>query len=127
LTQQELAQVVLGAQPISARVVTGSHQVAQCLMRLVRHPDARQVTTAQQPRQLDRVALIGLDAISWPAWDQRGRHHEVLHAESRELAMERVSGGPGLVRRLHDRIPGERLHQPPDGARVVGDVAVLDH
>jgi|GEM_PF-4147895 len=33
-------------------------------MSLVRHPDGRQVTAAQQPGQLDRIALVRLDSIA---------------------------------------------------------------
>ena len=126
LAEQELAEVVLGPEPLGTGVVASPDEIAQCLVGLIRDPHRGEVAAAEQPGELDGIALIRLHPVARPAGDQRRRHHLVLDAQAGELAVQGVAGRAGLVRGLQLRIPGQLLDQPPDRTRVVGDVPVLD-
>jgi hypothetical protein len=73
LAQQELTQAVLGAQLVSLGIRPRADQVAQRLVRLVRHPHRSQITTAQQTGELECVAPIGLDLVARSFRYQRRR------------------------------------------------------
>jgi len=70
--QQELAESVLGAQQVRLGIVASPDQVAQGLVGFVGDPDRREVAAAQQPCQLGRIALVGLDPVAGPGRDERG-------------------------------------------------------
>ncbi len=124
--QQELAQPVLGAQQVHLGIVACPDQVAQGLVGLVGDPDRREVAAAQQPCQLGRIALVGLDPVTGFDGDERGRHDHARDAHGGQLAMEGVAGGARLVGDLQVEVrPAEPLHQPSHCGRIVGDLAVL--
>ena len=64
MAQQKLAQPMPRAQLILLRGFARAHQIAQGLMRRVRHPHRRQVARAITPRQLHRIPPIGLHPIA---------------------------------------------------------------
>ena len=61
--QQELPDPMPGAHQIHADVLTAAHEITQLLTLDRRDRDQRQLAGRQQPRQPDRVTLIGLDPI----------------------------------------------------------------
>jgi hypothetical protein len=52
-----------GTRQVHANVLAAAHQIAQLLPLDRRDRDQRQLASRQQPRQPDRVALIGLDPV----------------------------------------------------------------
>jgi hypothetical protein len=50
-------------------VVARAHQVAHGLVGDVGRAHRLQVTRAGQARQQQRIAPVGLDALTWGAWD----------------------------------------------------------
>ena len=61
--QQEPADAVPGAREIMADVLAAAHEITQLLALDRRDRDQHQLAGGQQPRQVDRVALIGLDPV----------------------------------------------------------------
>jgi len=65
--------------------------------RKVGDPDGREITTPQQPRELQRVTLIGFDFIAGLCGDQRRRHDHAVNTQSGQLTVQRVARRTGLV------------------------------
>ena len=76
--QQELPQPVARAHQISANVLTAAHEVAQLLALERRDRHQRQLAGCQQPREPDRVPLVGLDPIPRPPFRAPRRTHRHL-------------------------------------------------
>ena len=116
---------MFGAEFVGFGVRTCPHQIAEGLMLSIWHPDRREVATAQQPRQLERIASIGLDLVAWPYGNQRGRHHHALDAQLGELPVQRVPRRPSFVGHPQLNVLATQLpHQLANGVRIVGDRAV---
>ncbi len=111
--QQELPDSVSGAHQILANVLAAAHQVAQLLTLDRRDRDQRQLAGRQQPRQADRVALIGLDPIRGRALGLARRAHPELDPLRPRAAREPIAGRTGLInhprRPLHTSQPRQQL------------------
>ena len=102
--QQELPQPLASAHQVGADVLAAAHQVTQPLVLQRRDRDERQLAGGQQPGQTNRVALVGLDAITRaPVGVPRCAHPDVETLAGR-AAVEPVAGRPGLVDGAHRRI-----------------------
>ena len=64
LAQQEAGDVLAAARQARHRRRAGAHQIAQRLVRRIRHPDLRQLLRAQQLGQLQRIAPVRLDPLA---------------------------------------------------------------
>jgi hypothetical protein len=64
-----------------------------------------------QPRELDRVASVGLHLVTRLLRDQRGRHDVTVEALAGQVAMQPVATRPGFVRKHQPRRLGL---EPPD-------------
>jgi len=117
--------------------LAGAAEVAKGFVLDGRDVDGVEVTRAQQARQLDGVAPVGLDAISWPFWDERGGDDQARDPTPGEKAMEKIAARSGFV--SYDEAIGlglEPADEPVDvggsgadaadkrdlGAAIVGDV-----
>ena len=85
-----------GAHQIKANVLAAAHQIAQLLTLDGRDRDQRQLAGRQQPRQADRVALIGLDPIRRRALGLAQRAHPHLDP-LRQRSTRQPAGRTGLV------------------------------
>lgn len=63
-TQEQLGEPVAGAHQVAAGVLAGAHQVAGRLLLTAGHAPRGELFEAQQPRQPDGVAAVGLDALA---------------------------------------------------------------
>ena len=54
----------------------GAHEIADRLMSLIGNPNGSQFTGPMQLGEVDRIPPVGLDPISWFAWDQRRSHDD---------------------------------------------------
>lgn len=95
--EQKLAEAVTGAQLVSLRRLPRPHQVAQHLVRGIRHPHRGQVSRAVTARKLPRIAPIGLDAIAGLHRHQRRRDAVAVDAEAGQRLVDPVAGGPLLI------------------------------
>jgi hypothetical protein len=72
---EELQQPMAPPQDVAAHVLPTPREVADRFLGLVGDMDRRQLASAKQPNQLDRVAPIGLNPLAGPARGQcRGDH-----------------------------------------------------
>src|SRR6266851_9526135 len=125
LTQQQLAQSMFGPQLVSLGIGSGTHQAAQRLVRFVRHPDRCEITTAQQPGELQRVTPIGLDLITRLFGDQRWRHDDAVNSHLGQLAVQRVTRRSSLVGHAQlDLRTTQPRHQLANCRWIVGNAAV---
>jgi hypothetical protein len=79
--QQERRQPMPRAHQVRAQILAATDQVTPLLLRFARDPDQPQFARGEQPRQPDRVALVGLDPIARAALDgarRADRHLELL-------------------------------------------------
>jgi hypothetical protein len=84
MPQQKLAQAVACTKLVLLCRFSGAHQVAQRLVRSVRHPYRREITGAIAPSQLARIAPVRLDAI--PGLHRHQRRRDDLAVHSRRSA-----------------------------------------
>jgi hypothetical protein len=96
-TQQERLKPVPGAHQVRAQILAAADQVTQLFLLLDRDPDQPQFTSGQQPRQPDRVALVGLDPIARAALDAARRADRHLDPLSTGAADQPVARRPGLI------------------------------
>ena len=87
---------MFGSELVNFGVGTRAYEIAKCLMLPVGHPHRREIATAQQPRELERIPPIGLHLVAWPHRNQRGRDHHAFDIHLGELAMQRVAGWSSL-------------------------------
>src|SRR6266849_7824981 len=116
---------MFGPQLVRFGVGSGAYQTAQRLVRLVGVPDWRQIATAQQSGQLQRVTPIGLDLIARLLRDQRWRHDDAVDVHPSQLAVQRVAGRSGLVGhpQLHLRAAQPR-HECANRGWIIWDAPV---
>src|SRR5262249_8572326 len=100
LAQQEFAQTVLGAQLVGFGIGSSADETAQRLVGVVWNPDWGEITTAQEAREFEGIAAIGLDFIAAAFGDQRWCDDAAGDAEFGQLAVQRVAGGSGLIRHV---------------------------
>ena len=78
-------------------VITRPAEIAHALLLPVGYPHRTEVAAAQQARQLQGIAPVGLDALARRLRDARRGHHLAGMAAGNELAVEHVVARPGLV------------------------------
>ena len=88
-----------GAHQIRAQVLAAADQVAQLLLLFARDPHEPQFAGGEQPRQPDRVALVGLDPIPRAALDVPRRADRHLDPLRPRPADQPVASRPGLIDR----------------------------
>ena len=107
-----------GAHQIRAQVLAAADQVTQLLLLFGGHPHQPQFAGGEQPRQADRVALVGLDPIPRPALDVARRADRHLDPLRPRPADQPVAGRPRLIdraqrpRQLAQHV--EHLQRPAD-------------
>ena len=85
------------------------------------HPDRRELTALIGLGQFLGVAAVRLHFVAWLLGDERRRDDLAVDAQFRELPVERVAGGTGLVADLQVPAPAELLEQFPHGFGTVED------
>ena len=111
------------AHQIDANILAAAHQIAQLLTLDRRDRDQHQLAGSEQPRQADRVALVGLDPIRRRALGLARRAHPQLDPLRQRAARQPVTGRAGLVhhprRTLYTPKPRQQLvrttHHPLRG------------
>jgi hypothetical protein len=95
--QQELPEPVARRGEVLAHVVASPHQVAHRLLVLGGHRDGGELAGPVEPRELARIAPVGLDAVAGPDRNERRRDDLAGDAHRRELPIDLVPARPGLV------------------------------
>ena len=95
--QQQRRDLLALRLQIHHRGLARPRQIAHRLVPSVRNPDRGELVGAQQPRQAQRIAPVGLHLVARPLRDQRRRHHDAFVAEALDLPVQPVTGRPGLV------------------------------
>ena len=90
-TQQKRGDVLALDSVVLDRGIASPHEVPHRLVTRIRHPDRRQLTGPEQLHEIDGVAPIGLDPITWLGWDQRRCHHNAVMADALDQAVETVN------------------------------------
>jgi hypothetical protein len=97
--------------------LTSAAEIAKSFVLDGRDINGVEVARAQQARQLDGVAPIGLDAVSWLFWDERGSNDQAGDPTPGEVAIEKIAARTGLV--SYDEAVGLGL-EPADEPVDVG-------
>jgi hypothetical protein len=75
-----------------------------------------------RPSTHRRVASISFDPIPRLHRDQRGRHHDAILSQLRQLPMQAITAGTGFVAKAHlPAILAKLLHQLGDLISTIGD------
>jgi hypothetical protein len=131
--EQERLQAELGGFEGDERRVAGAAQIADRFIFDGGDVDRREITGAQQARELDGVAAIVLDLVSRALGDQERRDDLAVEPLAGQVAMEPVATGAGLVHE-HElgRLAAESADQfvdvglpRPDGADELGRVGAV--
>ena len=88
---------MLGGLQIAHRIFPSTAQIADRLIGDLWDVHALQIIRAQQTAQIGGVALIVLHAIARLARNLRRRNYEAGVSLAREVAIQPVAAGPGLV------------------------------
>src|SRR5262249_56100044 len=73
---------------------------------------------AVQDGELAGIAPVGLDAITWPARNQRRCDHVTGDAVSGQRALEFEATGPGFVATLHGTTSAQAFDKPQDRRNI---------
>jgi hypothetical protein len=92
-------------------------------MRLIRHPNRGQFTSAVQFGKIDRVSPVRFDSLAWLAGDQRWSDHGTFVPNRAELSLDAIAARSGQISVL----TGQLHHQRLQCGRCVGDLSVLAH
>ena len=95
--EQERLQPQLGGLERDPRRVASTAQIADRLVVDGRHVHRSQVSRAQQTRELHGITPIGLDLVAGSFGNQRWSDHLTLESFSRQVTVQPVTAGSGLV------------------------------
>ena len=104
MAQKEGEKVLAFLAQILARCGPNPHQIAHRFIDRVRNPNPVQFARPQQPRQSDRVASVGLDALACALGDQRRRNDIAAVAERNDLPVKSVAGRAGFIAEMQARM-----------------------
>ena len=112
--QQRQHLLALGLEIVDRRRPR-AREIAHRLVSRIRHPHRRQFARPQLPRQIERIAPVGLHPIARLLRNERRRHHNAVVAKPLDQTIQAVAGRPGLVaQRQLGVLAGKLLHQPHD-------------
>ena len=97
MAQKETLKVLPRLAEHSTRRRASSDQIAHRFVRVVWHPDFRQLAGPVQFGQRHRIAAVGLNPITRPTRDQRRRDHDAILAQSAQQPVQAVAARTGLV------------------------------
>ena len=98
-SQQQFGDPVPAGHQIAAEVLAAAHQVPQRLQFGLGHDHWPQLTSGQQPRELERVAGVGLDLVAGLAWNRAGRADDHLDPRRAGSAHESEPGRARFIDR----------------------------
>jgi hypothetical protein len=96
--EQERFQPQLGILEREACGVPRAHEIADRFVVDGRHVHAGEIARAEQAREFDGVAAIGLHLVAGLFRNQRRRHDLTGETLLGQIAMQHVAAGTGLVR-----------------------------
>jgi hypothetical protein len=119
VSKQQLLQPVPRAALVSLRRLRRSYQVAQGLVLGVRHPNGRQIATAEKACQLLGVTAVRLHSIARLRRYEDWGHHVAGDPEGRQLPVENVAAGTGFVADAQSLGRPQLLDQPANAVRSI--------
>jgi hypothetical protein len=91
-------------------------------MRWIRNPHRRELASPVQFGQHRRVAAVRLNPIPSLHRDQRGRHHDAVMTQFRQLPMQAIATGAGFVAKAQSPLAlAQLLCQLRDLIGTIGD------
>ena len=125
--QQRQHLLALGFEIVDRRRAR-PREIPHRLVPRVRHPHRRQFARPQLPRQIERIAPVGLHPIARLLRNERRRHHNAVVAKPLDQTIQAVAGRPGLVaQRQLGVLAGKLLQQPHDRGLRRLDLAEKPH
>jgi hypothetical protein len=107
---------------------TRPDEIAHSLVGFVWHPYRCELASAREPRQQDRIASVGLDAIAGPARSVRRRDDLTHMASCVDLTVQAVPTWACFVHDVQFAVPiAKLLEHASHGIRGVADPAVETH
>lgn len=95
--EQEGLQAELCVLEGQARRITRATEIPDRFILDGGHVDARQITRAQQPRECDGIAAVGLYLVAGLLGDERRGHHPAVESLSGQVAIQAVAARPGFI------------------------------
>jgi hypothetical protein len=78
-----------------------------------------------QPRQLERIAPVGLDAVTRSPGNERRRGDHAVMTGVRQLTLDPITARAGFVTKARFMaVARQPADQPPQGVGSVGDLAI---
>lgn len=112
---EELADAMARPELILLRHFPRAHEIPQRFGRRIRHPHRGEIPGPIAARKLRGIFAIRLHAIPRLRRNQARRDHIAMHAERRELPVQRIPGRPSFVADAQRRWPAELRDQLPHG------------
>ena len=97
MPEKELLQAMPGPEFVGLGGLPCPYEVPQHLVKRVRHPHCRQLSTPMAPGRLLRIAPIRFHSVPDLHGDQRRGDHATLHSETRQKPIDDEPRRPGLV------------------------------
>jgi hypothetical protein len=117
----------LGPQILDRRAARPG-QITHGLMPLIGHPHRGQRAGAQQLRQTERIAPVGLHPIPRLPGNERSRNNQALMPKALDLPIQSIPGRPRLVAERQPLVLARKLlHQLRRRRRAVLDHAEKPH
>jgi hypothetical protein len=120
--QQQLADPVARGHQVAAQVLARADQIAQRLEFGLGNHDGPKLPRGVQPGELERIAGVGLDAVTRLARDRARSAHHHLDAGRPCRPRQAEPGRPGLIDSAHRPRqrpqPADRLGRPPGQPRA---------
>src|SRR6266498_4782996 len=124
VAQQQRLETEAGVVEIPEGVFAGPREIADRLVGDLGHVDGGEIPGAGEASQGQGIALVGLDAVTRLARDQRGGDDEARQPFAGQVAVQPVATGPGLVDEHEPRPLALKLaHQGVDVALARADGA----
>src|SRR6202041_1707103 len=79
-------------------------------MRRIGPPDGGQFTGAMQLGEVDRIASVGFDPITWLARDQRRSDHGTFVPDRAQMALDAIAARSGFVAKSQRSVFTGQLH-----------------
>jgi hypothetical protein len=122
--QAELRDPVAAAHQVDAHVLAAAHEIAEALLLGLGDVDDDEIAGCVEAGELERVALVGLDAVAGVAADVAGRADGDVEAARGGRAGEAIAGRACLIDGAERRL--ELLEPAEHSIGASADLSRLD-
>src|SRR3974377_292135 len=97
MAQQEAGQLLTGLAQDAYCRLTGTNDITDRFMGLIRHPHRGQFTRPVQLGKVDRIPTVSLDPLARLPRDQRWSDHNTFVPGLSKLSVDAVAAGAGFL------------------------------